>query len=577
MTNCFQIYFLNNYIYKMSVIINDDNIKQLVKNYITNKSALPTNLANVLIGDWDVIQVTNMTELFSNFNDFNEPLNNWKVSNVTNMSGMFADCTNFNQELNSWTVSQVEDMQSMFYNCETFNQPLNAWNVSNVENMGNMFSGCTNFNQPLNSWIVSNVTNMMGMFEQCENFNQPLNDWNVSNVRNMIRMFNTCIEFNQPLNNWNVSNVRNMKKMFESCEEFNQPLTNWNVSNVTNIESMFRDCDMLEANKPGRARVVAPVAPVAIAFEIHNASDKYIHKCISIISPLVNEDSYFLNFQDIVNTFVKQNLNTFINSDNFTGNKEIILPKLEAILTKLNLTEITDEKKLVIGKSMDFVLKQSPEFINFYIASFVQDCYHAYPAADGLGISCVKGIYERFPMLIGPAALAMCPEISSCNNDVYIELIEAFELGKRIDFNELLQEWGNKINANPINLDGVSDKKELIKSNLINFIKEKYAEIGTPITEEEIITKIVPYDYVFDAYISNPTEIAFGGFKHARKQSNKTTHKHKNKNKTIHKHKNKTKNKNKNKTTHKHKNKTKNKNKNKNKTTHKHKIKTTQK
>ena len=87
MTNCFQMYFLNNYIYKMSVIINDDNIKQLVKNYITNKSALPTNLANVLIGDWDVIQVTNMTGLISNFVYFNEPLNNWKVSNVNTYVG----------------------------------------------------------------------------------------------------------------------------------------------------------------------------------------------------------------------------------------------------------------------------------------------------------------------------------------------------------------------------------------------------------------------------------------------------------------------------------------------------------
>ena len=71
----------------MSVIINDDNIKQLVSNYITNKPALPASLRDIPIGTWDVIQVTNMTELFSNFDDFNEPLNNWKVSNVNTYVG----------------------------------------------------------------------------------------------------------------------------------------------------------------------------------------------------------------------------------------------------------------------------------------------------------------------------------------------------------------------------------------------------------------------------------------------------------------------------------------------------------
>ena len=324
---------------------------------------------------------------------------------------------------------------------------------------------------------------------------------------------------------------------------------------------IFRDVDLIVET------------PQGIAYEIHNASNKYIDKCISIISPLVSIDSYFLGFPDIVNDFVKQQLNTFINSDKFTGNKEIILPKLDQILTKLNLSEISNEKKLVIGKSIDFVLKQSPEFINFYIDSFVQDCYHAYSGPNG--ISCVKGIYERFPMLIGPSALAMCPEISSCSNITYKQLIEAFELGKQIDFNSLLQEWSEQINNDPIDLtiDGLTlpDKKKLIKSNLINFIKDKYAEIGTPITEEEIIEKILPFEYIYDSYIQTNT-ISFGGFKRTNKFKciNKTKHvkkykrinktKHANKykriNKTKHKRINKTKHKRINKTKHRHKNNT---------------------
>ena len=102
---------------------------------------------------------------------------------------------------------------------------------------------------------------------------------------------------------------------------------------------------------------------------------------------------------------------------------------------------------------------------------------------------------------------------------------------------------------------------------LIDFIKDKYAEIGTPITEEEINEKIQPYEYIYDNYIQTNT-IAFGGFKHANKYKriNKTKYanKYKRINKTKHANKykriNKTKHANKykhiNKTKHRHKNNT---------------------
>ena len=40
-------------------------------------------------------------------------------------------------EINNWDVSNVTDMTQMFYNAESFNQPLNKWNVSKVTNMSN--------------------------------------------------------------------------------------------------------------------------------------------------------------------------------------------------------------------------------------------------------------------------------------------------------------------------------------------------------------------------------------------------------------------------------------------------------
>ena len=81
-------------------------------------------------------------------------ISNWNVSNVTNMSEMFYRAESFNQPL-KWNVSNVTDMKRMFHRARSFNQPLNNWNVSNVRNMDRMFAEARSFNQPLNKWDVS--------------------------------------------------------------------------------------------------------------------------------------------------------------------------------------------------------------------------------------------------------------------------------------------------------------------------------------------------------------------------------------------------------------------------------------
>jgi len=151
-------------------------------------------------------------------------INNWDVSNVTDMSEMFQNATSFNQPLNNWNVSNVTNMAWMFANARSFNQPLNKWNVSKVRGMGYMFAEATSFNQPLKKWNVSNVIFMAFMFEGASSFNQPLNNWNVSNVTCINSMFLRAESFNQPLNNWNVSNVTYMNNMFAGANSFNQPL-----------------------------------------------------------------------------------------------------------------------------------------------------------------------------------------------------------------------------------------------------------------------------------------------------------------------------------------------------------------
>ena len=225
------------YLLPKSLKFDNENLKNGVSLWTVDKI-----LAKEIYGDineWDVSQVTDMSELFLNQESFNDNISDWNVSNVTNMEYMFFGASSFNQPLNDWDVGKVENMESMFNNATNFNQPLNNWKVGNVTSMESMFLGSSSFNQPLNNWNVGNVTSMESVFFNCKSFNQPLNDWDVSKVENMSLMFNNATNFNQSLNNWNVSNVTNMGFMFDNATSFNQPLNNWDVSKVTYMNNMF--------------------------------------------------------------------------------------------------------------------------------------------------------------------------------------------------------------------------------------------------------------------------------------------------------------------------------------------------
>ena len=78
---------------------------------------------------------------------------------------MFSDTENFDQPLDRWNTSKVTNMEGVFWKAESFDQPLNKWDVSNVTNMKSMFCGATRFDQPLDKWNVSNVEDMYGIFE----------------------------------------------------------------------------------------------------------------------------------------------------------------------------------------------------------------------------------------------------------------------------------------------------------------------------------------------------------------------------------------------------------------------------
>ena len=65
--------------------------------------------------DWDVSQVTDMSEAFRDKEVFNGDLSSWDVSSVTDMNSMFSSAHAFNGDISSWDVSSVTNLSNFLY------------------------------------------------------------------------------------------------------------------------------------------------------------------------------------------------------------------------------------------------------------------------------------------------------------------------------------------------------------------------------------------------------------------------------------------------------------------------------
>ena len=108
--------------------IDDSNIQDAVNLWISDQQAAISSYGN--ISEWDVSDVTDMSQLFKNKQNFNDDISAWNTSNVTNMAWMFGvnNGTNglgdFNQDLSAWDVSNVKNMAAMFKGHKIYDQDL---------------------------------------------------------------------------------------------------------------------------------------------------------------------------------------------------------------------------------------------------------------------------------------------------------------------------------------------------------------------------------------------------------------------------------------------------------------------
>ena len=110
-----------------------EELKQIIKDRISNDGS------NCDLNDIDVSKITNMYDLFYNF-DFTGDISKWDVSNVEFMSGMFFE-SKFNGDLSKWDVSNVIDMRWMFQDSK-FNQDISKWKINKDCNTWLMFKDC---------------------------------------------------------------------------------------------------------------------------------------------------------------------------------------------------------------------------------------------------------------------------------------------------------------------------------------------------------------------------------------------------------------------------------------------------
>ena len=286
----------------------------------------------------------------------------------------------------------------------------------------------------------------------------------------------------------------------------------------------------------------------ASAWEIHQKSKKMQKK----LGPVLQELKLELNGTDdhdpefIEALIEKKDVETEIISKIYTSVKE----RLEQY-SDLNNAQIANAERVLnrIGTSSYIKVKNNkdiiltcflyavntnlhePDFILYYINTFIEDNISAYDGDNG--ISCTKGILERFfTVLESTLTLAL-----ASGNDSFLGKDEAKREERRNTYEKILNLWGrNKPDmANILASFDATEDRSMLKDKsrdekirmLIDFIKSKYIEADQDIsTVEDDFDNYLTNNNISRTFLfsdENPDYIIGGRRKTTRRRKTKAT------------------------------------------------------
>jgi hypothetical protein len=258
---------------------------------------------------------------------------------------------------------------------------------------------------------------------------------------------------------------------------------------------------------------------MGVAFEVHNLFKKLYSKkkeYLKIIEPFIDKHAKYDTthgelYDYIDSVFTEEIYNLFEDSETKIDLFEKLLTRAKSILIfvphlhhdrlLLGLDPLTHEEKKIIGRSVNFVSKQSDNFKREYILSFLDEsCSSQTTRGSTPAISCARGIAERFVTAIGSAVKILCIEENEECNDVYKELDKL--MNPKFDIAKETAEWFNAIDANE------KYKEELMEKNVddrkkiyMNYLKNKSLELDGRKLENDYINAYIEnqkFSYAFD-------------------------------------------------------------------------------
>ena len=301
----------------------------------------------------------------------------------------------------------------------------------------------------------------------------------------------------------------------------------------------FKDADLTD--------IIRPVDPYQVHTHVNNITSGdtkifILNKLFPIIQEFIsNRDSFYTEHENIsqyVFTIFEQYIDNHhdLSNEAKTDKKH----KLSIIFNQLEATTLTSNDpftRLVIGKSVEFVMTQEKAFIDLYLNIFIQDCYHAYGDGTEEGMSCTLGIVERTFFTIGDVVYSLCPE--SCENELYSKLAIIFKMKQgQKTIADFTQEWDTKFLQTGELRNNLTMTESERKQHFINFVKQRYHAENLwdeTTSDSEINNYADKINYVFE-------RLNFGGRRRInsiKPNKNENHSKSKNKNKNISRTKNK--------------------------------------